>query len=381
LSAADFDSVVVGAGVIGLAVARELAMSGHSVLIIEKAARVGTETSSRNSEVIHAGIYYPTGSLKAQLCLEGRKRLYEYCKARDVQMRQCGKLIVATSAAEEAKLDAIKALATSNGVLDLQWLSPAEVEDLEPEVSCTKALFSPSTGIVDATGFMLALQADAEMHGTAFALNTRFVSACKQDDLFVVQTTDVSRETAEITCHSLFNCAGHGAHEVATGIDVFDTHKCPPRYLAKGSYCSVSGKSPFQHLVYPVPVSGALGIHATLDLSGAVRFGPDIAWVDVHDYDLPEGLPEKFSAAIQSYWPSVCDRTLRPSYCGIRPKIHGPNSGFADFMIQTEADHGLVGLVNFFGVESPGLTASLAIADYALRAITKRHSHHHMENT
>jgi L-2-hydroxyglutarate oxidase LhgO len=358
----DFDAIVVGAGVIGLAIARELSLAGQSVLVLEKAARAGTETSSRNSEVIHAGIYYPTGSLKAKLCVEGRDLLYDYCATHGVETKCIGKLIVATTREEEAKLESIKAIAFTNGVTDLAWLTPSDVAALEPEVRCTKALLSPSTGIVDARGFMLSLQAVAEERGATFAFNSSFVSAYKNEDRFVVTARDAAGDQSEITCTFLFNCAGHGAHEVASAIKDFPIDTLPPRYFAKGSYCSVSGKSPFHHLVYPVPVSGALGIHATLDMGGALRFGPDITWTDKLDYALPEGLPEKFSTSVQSYWPGVRDRTLSPSYCGVRPKIHGSVTGFADFLVLRRKQHGIQGLTNLFGIESPGLTASLSIA-------------------
>jgi L-2-hydroxyglutarate oxidase LhgO len=360
----DFDAVVIGAGVVGLAVAREFALAGRHVLVLEKAAVAGTETSSRNSEVIHAGIYYPTGSLKARLCVEGRTLLYDYCSLRGVEAKRIGKIIVATSSDEEAKLKSIKALATANGVDDLQLLSPPEVSELEPEICCTKALLSPSTGIVDAAGFMLAVQSDAESHGAIFAFNTRFIRAEKVNGTFIVTTTGVNGESTDVLCRSLINCAGHGAHDVAMSIQGYAAAKLPPRYLAKGSYCSLSGKAPFRHLIYPVPVAGALGIHATLDTTGAVRFGPDIHWVDLMDYSIAAGTAETFVTAVQTYWPGVRSRTLSPSYCGIRPKIHGPDKSFADFQIQHESDHGLAGLTNLFGIESPGLTASLAIAKY-----------------
>jgi L-2-hydroxyglutarate oxidase LhgO len=361
----DFDCVVIGAGVIGLAIARELALSGQSVLVIEKSSRAGTETSSRNSEVIHAGIYYPTGSLKAQLCVEGRKLLYGYCAANNITTRRLGKLIVATYPEEVAKLNTIKALAEANGVDDLALLSAADVASIEPEISCTNALISPSTGIVDAHGFMLSLEADASAMAAIFAYCSHFIAAHKEDEGFVVFAEDQSGERSELKCSFIFNCAGHGAHDVARGVSDFPAHKLPPRYLAKGSYCSVSGKNPFQHLIYPVPVSGALGIHATIDLNGTMRLGPDIEWTDAVDYTLPDCLPEKFTDAVGRYWPGVRARAIAPSYCGIRPKIHGPEANFADFMIQEDCHHGISGLVNLFGIESPGLTASLSIAKHA----------------
>ncbi len=359
---ADFDSIVVGAGVIGLAIARELSLAGQSVLVVEKAPSAGTDTSSRNSEVIHAGIYYPTDSLKARLCVEGRELLYGYCASRGVETKRIGKLIVTTSAEEEGKLQNIRALAKANGVDDLQWLSQADVSKLEPEVACTSALFSPSTGIFDAAGFMLALQGDAEANNATFAFNATLTSAYQDGNSFVVSVQSTDGEVTKLSCTHLINCAGHGAHEIAKKIAHYPVEKLPPRFLAKGSYCSVSGKSPFQHLIYPVPVAGALGIHATLDVGGAVRFGPDIQWIETLNYDMPAGLPEKFASAVAAYWPSVKDRALTPGYCGIRPKIHGPSRSFADFKIQREDEHGIPGLTNLFGIESPGLTAALAIA-------------------
>jgi L-2-hydroxyglutarate oxidase LhgO len=364
----DFDCVVIGAGVIGLAIARELAQSGKSVLVIEKAARAGTETSSRNSEVVHAGIYYPTGSLKAQLCVEGRELLYGYCSANNVTTRRIGKLIVATSHEEVAKLNAIKARAESNGVDDLAWLSAADVANIEPEICCTRALFSPSTGIVDAHEFMSSLEAQASAMSAKFAYYSHFISAQKDGEGFILVAGDKSGEHSELKCSLIFNCAGHGAHDVALAVSDFPADKLPPRYLAKGSYCSVPGKNPFQHLIYPVPVSGALGIHATLGLNGSVQLGPDIQWTDAIDYTLPEDLPEKFTDAVARYWPGVKERAIVPSYCGIRPKIHGPEASFADFIIQEDRDHGISGLVNLFGIESPGLTASLSIAKHATQS-------------
>jgi L-2-hydroxyglutarate oxidase LhgO len=365
----DFDAVVVGAGVVGLAIAREFAASGQKVLVLEKAARAGTETSSRNSEVIHAGIYYPTNSLKARLCMEGRHQLYAFCAEHGIATRRVGKLIVATDDAEETKLRSIQAQAIANGVHDLAWLTAAEVTALEPEVRCTAALLSPSTGILDVQGFMLALQAQAENHEAIFAFQTEFIGAKKNGEHFHLSTRSADGETSSLTCQTLINCAGHGGHAVAAAVAEFPAAALPPRFLAKGSYCSVSGKPPFKHLIYPVPVSGALGIHATLDMAGAVRFGPDIQWVDAIDYDMPDALPEKFAEVVKSYWPNICNRTLSPSYCGIRPKIHGPDKGFADFMVQFEGSHGLAGLVNLFGIESPGITSSLAIARHVVDGV------------
>ncbi len=360
----DFDTIVIGAGVIGLAIARQLALSGQNVIVLEAAARAGTETSSRNSEVIHAGLYYPTGSLKARFCIEGRKLLTAFCASHGVETQYPGKLIVATSEEDRAKLKSIAVLARDNGVDDLTWLTKADVAMLEPEVRCTSALFSPSTGIIDAAGFMLALQADAITGGALFAFNTSLTAAERRDALFVVTASDKSGETSTLTSRALINCAGHGAHDAVARVKGYPLENRPPRYFAKGSYCSVSGPNPFKHLIYPVPVPGALGIHATLDLAGALRLGPDIQWIETLDYSMPSGLPGKFEAAVQAYWPCVKSRSLTPSYCGIRPKLHGPHEGFADFKIQQHTEHGVDGLVNLFGIESPGLTASLAIAEF-----------------
>ncbi len=367
----DFDTIVVGAGVIGLAIARQLSMVGQSVLVLEKASRAGTETSSRNSEVIHAGIYYPASSQKARLCVGGRELLYEFCGTHGVETKRVGKLIVAATKDEETKLDAIADLAKANGVQDLQWLSKSEVANMEPEITCTSALLSPSTGIVDASGLMLALQGDAESNGAVFAFNTSFIRASKSENVFLVTAADVEGDLIKLTSRALINSAGHGAQEVARNIALFPIEKCPPRFLAKGSYCSISGNNPFRHLIYPVPVPGALGIHSTFDLANRVRFGPDIEWVQSLDYAMSEGLPEKFKSTVRNYWPGVEARELSPSYCGIRPKIHGPDSSFADFAIQFEEQHGCPGLVNMFGIESPGFTASLAIAKQVFDGLTQ----------
>jgi L-2-hydroxyglutarate oxidase LhgO len=369
----DFDTVVIGAGVVGLAIARHAAQEGQSVLVLEKGPRAGLETSSRNSEVVHAGIYYPAGSLKARLCVEGRQLLYDYCAANGVEAQRVGKLIVATTPDEEPKLQTIKERGEANGVHDLAWMTPEDVAQLEPDVRCTKALFSPSSGVVDAACFMLALQGDAENAGAAFAFHSRFANGRKDQSLFVLKTLDAAGEVTDIICRFLFNCAGHGAHQVARNLENYALSALPPRFLAKGSYCSVSGKSPFRHLIYPVPVSGALGIHATIDIAGDVRLGPDITWVDNVDYDVSEDLPDIFAASVERYWPRVRERTLSPSYCGIRPKIHAPDQGFADFQIQTQESHGIPGLANLFGIESPGLTASLGLARHTFNLLNNTH--------
>lgn len=358
------DSVVVGAGIVGLAVARQLAVTGREVLIVETASDYGTETSSRNSEVVHAGIYHPAGSLKATLCVRGREMLYAYCAAHGVPVRQIGKLIVATRPDEETKLAAILAQAKGNGVDDLRHLSRAGAAALEPSVRCTAALLSPSTGIVDSRALMTTLLGEAEAHGASLALRTTFISATARQGRFCLTLATETGDTFEITARQLVNSAGNGAHAVAGNIEGIAPGSLPPRHMAKGSYCSVSGSTPFSRLIYPVPVPGALGIHATLDMQGRVRLGPDIRWVDEADHGTGDVDAEAFRAACLPYWPGLKDRDVLPAYCGIRPKIHGPGEPAADFRIDGPARHGVANLVNLFGIESPGLTSSLAIAEH-----------------
>lgn len=356
------DVIVVGAGVVGLAIARALAVQGREVLVVEAASEIGTGTSSRNSEVIHAGIHYPQGSLKARLCIEGRDLLYAYCASHGVAAKRLGKLIVATSASEEAKLDTVLAQAEANGVTDLVRLDKAEAQALEPEVHCTAAVLSPSTGIVDSHALMLALLGEAESHGAMLSLRTRMISARKLRGDFEVTVSAGNDGEMTLACSTLINAAGLGAWEVARGVEGLPPEHVPLRRLARGGYCSVSGKSPFTRLVYPVPVAGALGIHATLDMQGQVRLGPDITWIDDIDYTVPDAAAGAFRAACLRYWPGLAGREITPTYSGIRPKIHGPDESFADFRIDGPERHGIKGLVNLFGIESPGLTSSLAIA-------------------
>jgi L-2-hydroxyglutarate oxidase LhgO len=360
------ETLVVGAGVIGLAIARELATAGHEVVVVDQANAIGTETSSRNSEVIHAGIYYPRDTLKAQLCVEGRKLLYNYCAERGVTARAIGKLIVATTSAEIPKLKSLAAAAVANGVPDLAWISDQEAKELEPEVTCVAALFSPSTGIIDSHGYMLALQGDAESHGASIALQTRFQAASLYGREHHVLLVNSDGSEMEVSCRNIVNCAGHGAHAVARAVEGIDAGSLPPRFLAKGNYCTVSGRSPFARLIYPIPVPGALGTHVTLDLDGHIRLGPNIEWVDQLEYSVSVDVAAQFRIACRSFWPGVEDREITPSYCGIRPKVHGPDQAFADFVIDGPSRNGVPGLVNLFGIESPGLTSSLAIARYAV---------------
>ena len=367
--AVDIDTVVVGAGVIGLAVARIFAMSGRDVLIIEKSDGIGRATSSRNSEVIHAGIYYEPGSLKSQLCVTGKQLLYQFCAASGVEARAIGKLIVALTPSEIPKLKALQATAVQNGVDDLQWLSGADAAKLEPELNCVAALHSPSTGIIDSQGYMLALQANAETHGATLALRTSVQSGACGGDGFVLILRNADGTTSELTTRTVINCAGHGAHAVATNLKGYVDAHLPPQFFAKGSYCNVSGKSPFSHLIYPIPVAGALGIHLTLDMQGKIRLGPNIEWVAEEDYSVSHAIETEFARACESFWPELREREISSAYSGVRPKIHGPATKWADFMIQGPSTHNVRGLVNLFGIESPGLTASLAIAEHVLKVV------------
>lgn len=355
----DVDAVVIGAGVVGLAVARRLALAGREVIVIEAEKTIGTQTSSRNSEVVHGGMYYPKGSLKAKLCVAGRTALYQYASDRAVPVRRLGKLIVATLPEQQPKLEAILNLGLANGVDDLRPMSRAEALALEPELACVAAIHSPSTGIVDAGAYMLALQADAESAGAQFVFQTRVRGVRNRRRTFAVETTEADL----LECAIVINCAGHGAHAVAEQIEGLPPDKIPMRFLAKGNYFSVSGATPFKRLIYPMPVVGGLGVHVTLDMAGRMRLGPDVHWVDSLDYTPVTGLEESFREAVWTYWPGIADREILSSYCGVRPKISGPGEDAADFRIDGPEYHGVEGLVNCFGIESPGLTSSLAIAD------------------
>ncbi len=360
--------VVIGAGVVGLACARALARLGKEVIILERNSAFGQETSSRNSEVIHAGIYYPPGSRKAQWCVSGRQRLYAFCEAHGVEFRQCGKLIVATSVEQTPGLEQIQSRAVANGVNDLVWLSAQEAKALEPQLECVAALFSPSTGIVDSHGLMLALLGDAERHGAVLAYNSK------------VQTMQTTPNGMEITvacdgrievlqANAVVNAAGHQAIPLANTCEALAKDNLPKAYLAKGNYFSLAGRSPFSRLIYPVPEPGGLGVHLTLDLGMQARFGPDVEWVDVEDYVVNPQRADVFYAAVRRYWPGLQDNALMPAYAGIRPKITPQQGPDADFLLHTSEHHGVQGLVNLFGIESPGLTASLAIADEVALAV------------
>ena len=356
------DCVVIGAGVIGLAAARRLAQAGREVVVLEAAEGIGTITSSRNSEVIHAGIYYPAGSLMARMCVSGKQMLYEYCREHGVPHRNCGKLIVASTAKETEKLQSIRAHAEANGVLDMQTLSGEAAHALEPALNCDAALLSPSTGIIDSHAYMLALRGDAEDAGAAFAFHTPVLAAKAVHGGIEL---DAGGETPmNLACDLLINAAGLSAPAVARGIDGMPIDLIPHAYLAKGNYFSCSARAPFSHLIYPVPEPGGLGVHLTLDMAGQARFGPDVEWVDHIDYAVDPARSERFYPAIRRYWPTLPDGALMPSYSGIRPKIVPPAVASQDFLIQGPKDHGVAGLINLFGIGSPGLTSSLAIADY-----------------
>ena len=361
------DCLVIGAGVVGLAVARSLARAGREVIVAEAENAVGTGTSSRNSEVIHAGIYYPTGLAKTRLCVEGKAMLYAFCREYGVPHRRCGKLIVAADETETARLAALEAQAKANGVDDLVWLTGAEARTLEPALKAKRALLSPSTGIVDSHALMIALRGDAEAHGAMIALGTPVVAGRVESDGVAIETGGA--EPMRIMASRVVNAAGLGARAVARAIDGVPADSVPPLHLAKGNYFSLTGRAPFTRLVYPMPAEGGLGVHLTLDLAGQARFGPDVEWVETIGYDVDPKRAESFYAAIRTYWPDLPDGALQPAYAGIRPKIARPGGSTTDFLIQTEDQHGVPGLVSLFGIESPGLTACLAIAEQVARSL------------
>ena len=356
----DIDCVVVGAGVIGLAVAREMALAGHEVLVIEAGEAIGIGTSSRNSEVIHAGIYYPPGSLKAQLCVEGKHALYAYCESHGVTTRKTGKLIVAKDAAQLRQLEILLERGFQNGVNDLRLLDRGQALTLEPELECVAALYSPSTGIVDSHALMLALQGDAEAAGTGVAFFSPLLSAEVIAEGFLLQ---VGGETPmALSCRLLINAAGLRAPALAKCIKGLAQHTVPQDYLCKGSYFSCSKRAPFTHLIYPAPEAAGLGVHMTVDLGGQARFGPDTEWIETEDYQVDPARADAFYAAIRSYWPGLPDNSLQPGYSGIRPKISALGEPARDFFISSPHQHDVPGLINLFGIESPGLTSCLAIA-------------------
>ncbi len=362
------DAVVIGAGVVGLAVARALALSGREVIVLEAEDAIGTHTSSRNSEVIHAGIYYPKGSLKARSCVAGRSLLYAYCESHGVPFRRCGKLIVATDERQVDELSAIRAKAHANGVTDVDFIPREQAIEWEPELHCVAALYSPSTGIIDSHALMLAYQGDAEAHGAMIAFRSPLLGADTVADGFVLHVGGADAMTVKTPV--LVNSAGLRAPTVAKTVEGYPAKAAPPEHYAKGNYYSLARKNPFSRLIYPVPEPGGLGVHVTLDLGGQARFGPDVEWVQSIGYDVDPKRAERFYAAIRRYWPGLPDGALLPGYAGIRPKTAGPGEPAPDFQIQGPREHGVPGLVHLFGIESPGLTASLALAEAVLREVS-----------
>lgn len=380
------DCVVIGAGVVGIAVARQMALSGREVLVLEAASTIGTVTSSRNSEVIHAGIYYPPHSLKARLCVKGRNLLYGYCSLHGVPHRQVGKLIVATNPLQNPVLENLRMLGIGNGVTDLRIIEAEEAMEMEPELRCVKALWSPSTGIIDSHALMLALQVEAEEHNTTFAFNTSVIGGqineggirlhiCETKDMHTFVDNPNIPPQIILDSSIVINSAGLCAPSLVRRFDGFPSEAIPNAYYARGCYFTLSetGKAPFHHLIYPVPEDGGIGVHVTLDMGGQLRFGPDVEWLDdiddrtrflnMFDYTVDARREERFYPEIRKYYPNLEDGTLTPGYSGIRPKLCGRGQPSADFVIQGKETHGIPSLVNLLGIESPGLTSSMAIAE------------------
>jgi L-2-hydroxyglutarate oxidase LhgO len=353
--------LVIGAGVVGLAIGREAATAGHDVIVAEAESGIGTGVSSRNSEVIHAGMYYPSGSLRAKHCVRGNRLLYAFCESHGVHHKKCGKLIVATNDAERARVEAIHAQGIKNGVEGLELIGGNAARALEPELSCIAALNSPETGIIDGHAFMLALQGDLENAGGVIAFETPVERLTPKGSGWDVRFG--GRDAGVMDADAVINSAGLGAQAIAHKTDGYPVQRIPPLVLAKGNYFSYAGKPVFSRLIYPTPVDGGLGVHVTLDLAGRMRFGPDVEWIEREIYDVDPARAASFYARIRTYWPGLPDGTLVPDYAGIRPKLTGPGEPAADFMIEGPAEHGMAGLVSLFGIESPGLTSSLPLAD------------------
>jgi L-2-hydroxyglutarate oxidase LhgO len=356
----EIECVVIGAGVIGLAVARALAQAGREVIILEREDHFGSGISSRNSEVIHAGIYYPANSLKARFCVSGRDRLYEYCASHGVTHKRCGKLIVATDEKQKDELQRIAAAAARNGVSDIQHLTGEAARAMEPELQCVAALFSPSTGIIDSHGLMLSLLGDAQASGAVIAYGSPVSGMRVESDGIVVRINDEDTLKARI----VVNAGGLDAAPLTHRIEGFNQAFARRSYYAKGNYFTLAGRTPFSRLVYPAPEPGGLGVHLTLDLAGQARFGPDVEWIDAPNYDVNPSRADKFYAVIRTYWPGLRDGALTPAYAGVRPKLTPAGAPAADFQIEGPREHGARGLINLLGIESPGLTSSLAIADH-----------------
>jgi L-2-hydroxyglutarate oxidase LhgO len=360
--------LVVGAGVVGLAVARAAACRGHEVIVAEATGGIGNGVSSRNSEVVHAGIYYPTGSLRARHSTRGRRMLYEFCASHGVAYNKCGKLIVATNGDEQAKVESLLARGLQNGVEGLELIGSNATRALEPELSCTGALSSPESGIIDSHGYMLALWGELEDCGSRIAFETPVERMSYAAPHWRVQFG--GNDAATVTFDAVVNSAGLGAQALARRVDGYPAPKVPPLVLAKGNYFGFAGRPVFSRLIYPTPVDGGLGVHVTLDMAGRMRFGPDVEWVEREDYTVDPGRAAAFYDRIRSYWPGLPDGSLVPDYCGIRPKLTGPRQAQSDFMIAGEPAHGLPRLVCLFGIESPGLTASLSLAEEVVEILT-----------
>lgn len=356
------DCVVIGAGVVGLACARALAEAGREVIVLERESTFGTGISSRNSEVIHAGLYYPPGSLKARFCVEGRDLLYRYCAERGIAHTRCGKLVVAAKQEQASALNDIQARATANGVHDLRLLDHKQVQTLEPALDVHAALLSPSTGIMDSHGFMLALLGDAERHGAMLALASPVLGG--RTDAAGTTLEVGGEQEMEIHARWVINSAGLNAVALGNAIRSRRDTNMPQAWFARGVYFTLSGKAPFSHLIYPIPEPGGLGIHLTLDLGGQAKFGPDVEWIATPDYHVDTGRVDSFYTAIRAWWPQLEEGRLEPGYAGVRPKIVGPGSPDADFRIDGPAQHGVPGLIHLLGIESPGLTATLAIGQH-----------------
>jgi L-2-hydroxyglutarate oxidase LhgO len=359
--------LVVGAGVIGLAVARAAALAGHDVIVAEAADGIGTGISSRNSEVIHAGLYYPTGSVRARHCTRGRRMLYDYCASHGIPHNKCGKLLVATSEQEMTKVEAIRAQGEANGVEGLTMIGGNAARQLEPELWCIGALSSPESGIIDGHAFMLALRGDLEDRGGMIAFDTPIERMEIASGQWRVEFGGA--EPGHLDVDALVNAAGLGAQALARRIEGYPHAQVPRLVLAKGNYFAYAGRPVFRRLIYPTPVDGGLGVHVTVDLAGRMRFGPDVEWIEREQYAVDPSRAESFYARIRSYWPGLPDNSLVPDYAGIRPKLTGPGEPAADFMIAGPAEHGLPRLVNLFGIESPGLTSSLSLAEAAVEAL------------
>jgi L-2-hydroxyglutarate oxidase LhgO len=353
--------LVIGAGVVGLAVARQAALAGHDVIVAEATSGIGNGVSSRNSEVIHGGMYYPTGSLRAHHCTRGRRMLYQFCASHGVPHRKCGKLIVATNAAEASKIVAIQKQGETNGVEGLELIGGNAARDLEPALACIAAVHSPETGIIDSHAFMLALEGELENRGGMIAFETKIERLTPAAHGWTVHFS--GKEAGTLDVDAVVNSAGLGAQALAGATEGYPRERVPRLVLAKGNYFGYAGKPAFSRLIYPAPVDGGLGIHVTLDLAGRMRFGPDVEWIDHEVYDVDAHRADLFYARIRTYWPALADGKLVPDYCGIRPKLSGPGEPAVDFMIDGPREHGLAGLVHLFGIESPGLTSSLSIAE------------------